>query len=147
MNKNKPRIIKNFEKLDLELQQQVKLAYPEGFSDFLITFTDRDGMLTSGLPFETEDKIYLLRMNEKEANRIIKMDDDYDDDGQLKDVVRGEYEAKFGDMEDMGDIGGGDEEEEDKYADDDLGDDDFDDDDDDDVNINIDDLDDDIEDK
>lgn len=144
MSQNKPRVIKNFDKLEIELQQQVKLAYPDGFSDYLITFTDRDGMLSSALPFETDDKIYLLRMNEKEAHRIIKMDDDYDDDGQLKDVVKTEYEAKFSDMEDMGDMGA-EEEDDDKYDDDeDEGYDD--DDDDDDENINIDDLDEDIED-
>ena len=103
MNKSKPRIIKDFNKLDPELQEQIKLAYPYGFTDNLISFTDRDGMLASALPFETEDKYYLLRMSENEAVRIVEMDDDYDDDGNLKQGVKDEYEEKYSDIDEIPD--------------------------------------------
>jgi len=103
MSQNKPRIIKDFDKLEPELQEQIKLSYPYGFSDSLITFTNKDGMLVSALPFETEDKIYLLRMTEKEARRIIELDEDYDDDGNLKDEIREEYEDKYNDMDYLSD--------------------------------------------
>lgn len=103
MNKSKPRVIKDFKKLEPELQEQIKLEYPYGFSDNLISFTDKDGMLVSALPFETEDKYYLLRMSEKEAVKIIEMDDDYDDDGNLKKGVKDEYEDKYSDFDDIAD--------------------------------------------
>jgi len=99
MSTNKPRIIKDFNKLEIELQEQIKLVYPYGFSDNLITFTNKDGLLVSALPFETDDKYYLLRMTVKEANRIVEMDDDYDDDGNLKKVVKDEYEDKYADID------------------------------------------------
>lgn len=97
---NKPRVIKNYEKLDDEVLQQVKLRYPEGFVDALIRFTDVDGKLNSALPFETEEKYYLIRMTKSEALIIIDDDDDYDDDGNLLDEAREEYIDSLNDDED-----------------------------------------------
>jgi hypothetical protein len=116
MSQSKPRVIKDFNKLDPDMQEQIKLAYPYGFSDNLITFTNKDGMLVSALPFETEDKMYLLRMTEKEAQRIIEMDDDYDEDGVLKTEVRDEYEDKYSDMDYLADNVS--DESDDSYSDD-----------------------------
>ena len=95
----KPRVIKNYEKLDDAVLEQIKLAYPEGFAKNLIRFTDVNGRLASALPFETEEKYYLIRMTKDEAVEIIADDDDYDDDGNLIDDVREGYEDKYGDDE------------------------------------------------
>lgn len=103
---NKPRVIKNYEKLDEDLLQRIKLSYPEGFSKFLIRFTDVDGRLNSALPFETEEKSYLIRMTKSEALVIIDDDDDYDDDGNLLDEARETYEDKLDEDEDSADIAG-----------------------------------------
>ena len=62
MAQNKPRVIKDFEKLDVALQEQIKLLYPKGFTDHLITFNNREGKLVSALPFETDDYYYLVKM-------------------------------------------------------------------------------------
>jgi len=99
MNQSKPRIIKDYDKLDPAIQEQIKLVYPAGFSDSLIYYFDKDGKNVSALPFETEDKYYLIRMTLSEAERIIEDDDDYDDDGFLKDHVREEYEDKYPEVE------------------------------------------------
>jgi hypothetical protein len=99
MNQNKPRVIKDYDKLDAAIQEQIKLVYPAGFSDHLLYYFDKDGKNVSALPFETEDKYYLIRMTLSEAERIIEDDDDYDEDGFLKDHVREEYEDKYADME------------------------------------------------
>ncbi|MBI9069751.1 MAG: hypothetical protein JEZ09_20810 [Salinivirgaceae bacterium] len=99
MSTNKPRVIKDFNKLDPEIQEQIKLVYPYGFSENLITFTNKDGLLVSALPFETDEKYYLLRMTEKEAVRIVEMDDDYDDDGNLKQDIKDDYEDKYSDLD------------------------------------------------
>ncbi len=112
MSQNKPRVIKDYDKLDASIQEQIKLVYPAGFSDHLIYYFDKDGKNVSALPFETEDKYYLIRMTLSEAERIIEDDDDYDDDGFLKDHVREEYEDKYPDMEFAAD-----EEEEDEAED------------------------------
>lgn len=96
----KPRVLKAFEALDLEIQEQIKLAYPEGFEDHLIKFVNKDGVYQSGLPFETEDKYYLVKMTREEASNLIADDDDYDDDGNLRDEVKEEYEDRHSDDED-----------------------------------------------
>ncbi len=105
----KPRVIKDFEKLDQDIQEQIKLEYPEGFEDHLISFTNKEGKRVSALPFETEEKHYLVRMTIEEAQQIIEDDEDYDDDGNLKDDIKEEYQDKHDE----------DSEDDDPYAEDD----------------------------
>ncbi|MBN1132494.1 MAG: hypothetical protein JXR52_02340 [Bacteroidales bacterium] len=99
MKSDKIRVIKDFEKLEQDIQEQIKLTYPAGFSQHLITFTDKEGKYVSALPFETEEKYYLVRMNVQTAKAIIEDDDDYDEDGFLKDEAREEYEDKYSDKD------------------------------------------------
>lgn len=101
MSNGKPRVVKDFEKLTEDIQEQIKLAYPEGFSHQLITFTDKEGFKVSALPFETEEKYYLVRMTKKEATALIEDDDDYDDQGYLKEEIRLDYEEKHMDYDDL----------------------------------------------
>ena len=98
---SKPRVIKDFEKLEKDIQEQIKLEYPEGFEDNLIYFTNKDGKRVSALPFETDEKYYLVRMTIEEAQQIIEDDDDYDEDGNLKDDIKLEYEEKHGEEDDL----------------------------------------------
>jgi len=103
MSQAKPHVIKDFEKLDPEIQEQIKLSYQQGFSQHLITFTNSEGKLVSALPFETEEKYYLVRMTINEAVAIVEGDDDYDDDGVLKGEVKEEYTDKYPDTEPLSD--------------------------------------------
>jgi hypothetical protein len=100
---SKPRVIKAFEKLDTEIQEQIKLAYPRGFEKHLIRFKNIENKFVSALPFETEDKYYMVKMSVEEAQRIILDDDDYNDNGILRSEVREQYEEKFSDDDDLGD--------------------------------------------
>lgn len=131
MNPNKPRVIKDYDKLDPEIQEKIKLEYPSGYSENLIYFNNKEGKRVSALPFETEDKYYLVRMTVYEAERIIEEDDDYDSTGSLKDSAKEEYESKYADDEFM--VAEADVDEVDDVADDDYDDDDDDDYDDDDA--------------
>jgi len=99
MSANKLRVIKDFEKLDKEIVEQIKLTHSEGFSQHLIQFTNREGKLVSALPFETDEKIYLIRMTTQEAQSIILDDDDYDDDGILKDESKEEFADKYAELD------------------------------------------------
>lgn len=103
MNGNKPRILKDYEKLPEDIKEQIKLAYPEGYTQNLVTYTDREGKLVSALPFETEDRYYLVKMTKTEAMRIVEDDDDFDDDGILKDEVKETYEEKYSEFDDEDD--------------------------------------------
>ena len=96
---NKPRVIKDFEKLDDIIQEQIKLSYPNGFSEYLVSYNDKEGQKRTALPFETDEKYYLVRMTVSEAVQIVDDDEDFDDDGMLKDEIKEEYEEKFSDVE------------------------------------------------
>ncbi len=130
MTISKPRVIKDYNKLDKELQQQIKLIYADGFADNLIHFFDKNGQKITVLPFETEDKYYMLRMTENEAVALVDEDDDYDDEGFLKDEVKQEYEDKYSELDHIADKLNDDEDiPDDDDDDDDGGDDEGDDDD------------------
>jgi len=101
MSQSKPKVIKDFDKMDEALQEQIKLTYPNGFVDHLIRFTNKDGKLVSALPFETDEKYYLVRMTASEAKELIRDDTDYDGDGNLKEDIRDEYEDKYADLDYM----------------------------------------------
>jgi hypothetical protein len=92
---NKPRIVKDYHKIEEVVKQQIKLAYPDGFEEHLIKFKNKDGLNVSALPFETDEKYYLVRMTITEAQEIIEEDDDYDEDGTLRSEAREEYEENF----------------------------------------------------
>ena len=105
MQQSKPRVVKDYDKLDDSVIEAIKLEYPFGFEDNLITFTNAEGRKVSALPFEAEDKYYLVRMTVAEAQAIIDDDDDYDEDGNLTDEAREQLEASLDEQD-------GDEEEE-----------------------------------
>lgn len=96
---NKPKVIKSYENLSEELLEQIKLTYPRGFLRHLISFSDGKGIRQKGLPFETEDKYYLIKMSPAKAKGIIEEDDDFDDAGNLKIKVRDKYLDNQSDLE------------------------------------------------
>lgn len=65
-----------------------------GYSKHLITFTNKNGEIKKGLPFETEEFYFLIRMNEAKAEAIIEDDEDYDKSGNLKKSAKEKYEDK-----------------------------------------------------
>lgn len=103
MSVNKPKVLKSYSKLDKQLQQQIKLVYADGFADNLIHFFDKTGLKITVLPFETEDKYYMIRMTENEAVSIIVDDDDFDDEGFLKGDVKQNYVDKYADLNHVSD--------------------------------------------
>lgn len=104
-NIDKIRVTQEYERLSDELKEQLKLVYPEGYSQSLIQFMNKDGKKVNGLRFETDEKIYLIRMTVTEAERIISDDDDFDESGSLKEEIKDEYEDKYSDLEYLSDEG------------------------------------------
>ena len=96
----KPRVVKDYYKLELNIQEQIKLNYPHGFDKHLITFKNIKGAFVSALPFETDEKYYLVRMTRAEAIAIIAGDDDYNDNGRLKKDVIEDLQLKHDDDDD-----------------------------------------------
>ena len=101
-NTSKIRVTQSYEKLSEALQEQIKLVYPNGFSQHLIAFKDRDGNTIKGLRFETDEKIYLVRMTTLQAENIVTEDEDFDENGNLKDDAKMDYEDKHAEIEYLG---------------------------------------------
>ncbi len=93
----KPRVVKDYDKLDDNVKEIIKLNYPFGFEDNLISFTNTEGHKVSALPFETDDRYYLVRMTVSQAQSIIEDDEDYDEEGNLTEEAREEYADKYDD--------------------------------------------------
>lgn len=106
---SKPRIIKDYEKLPQEVVEQIKLVYPRGFTRHLVSFVNREGERKMGLPFETEEYYYLIRMTAAKAENIIEQDDDYDEEGFLKAKAKARYEDKYDDLDFLDDLNSNDD--------------------------------------
>lgn len=96
---SKKRIVKDFEALPDELIARIKLEYPYGFAQHLLSYTNKDGNKVSALPFETEEVYYLIRMTVLEAQQIIEEDEDYDEGGTLREDFA--LEGMEGDEEEL----------------------------------------------
>lgn len=90
----KKRIVLDYEKLDVETVNGIKMKYPEGYKEHLVTFTNAQGRYVSALPFEAEEIYYLVRMTELEAIQIIREDNDFGRDGKLREGFTGEVEPE-----------------------------------------------------
>ena len=89
---SKPRVIKDYDKLEKIIIQQIKMKYPLGYEKHLIQFKNHKKALISALPFEAEDRVYLVRMSRDEANKIISDDPDYNDNGILREKAKAKIE-------------------------------------------------------
>lgn len=92
---SKPRVVKDYAKLTAKIVGQIKLKYPRGYVFHLITYKNHKGKFISALPFEAEDRHYLVRMTQAEAQAIISGDKDYDDDGNLKEKAKNKLIKKY----------------------------------------------------
>ena len=110
---SKKRVVKDYDVLPEEIIRLVKIKYPTGYANHLVFYTDKEGKKVSALPFETEDVYYLIRMTVQEAKRLIKEDEDYDEEGVLReDFTDIEVDDEFdgqGEDDDEIDDGGSDE--------------------------------------
>ena len=88
---SKKRVVKDYEKLSVDIINQIKLTYPDGVVENLVKYDNAEGKRVSALPFETEDIYYLIRMTADEAEQIIEDDDDYED-GVLREDFEEEVE-------------------------------------------------------
>lgn len=78
MNQGKLKVIKNFEKLDVSIQEMVKKAFPFGFAEDLLSISNKEGALIKVLPFETDDTYFLIKFPSGNTT-FIDADDVYDD--------------------------------------------------------------------
>ncbi len=104
----KKRVVKDYDALPEDIVRLVKMKYPTGYADHLVSYSDKEGKKVSALPFEADDAYYLIRMTILEAKRLVKEDEDFDDEGVLRE--------DFADVE-VGDEFDGEGEDDDELAD------------------------------
>lgn len=111
----KKRVVKDYYALTEDIIKSIKAKYPTGYADHLVTYLDKEGKKVSALPFETEDTYYLIRMSIQEAKRLVKEDDDFDDELPIKeDIAEVEVDDEFdGEGEDDDELADGSADEDD----------------------------------
>lgn len=67
---SKPKVIKDYNKLDEGLKQELLSSFPRGFDKYLITFKNHKNKLISALPYETEDFSYFIKMTREQSFAI-----------------------------------------------------------------------------
>ena len=77
------KIIKDYVDLPKEVLLLLKTAYPYGYAEHLVSFTDKNGAKTTALPFDTNEVSYLIRMTKQEAIIIMEDDEELDQPDQV----------------------------------------------------------------
>lgn len=111
----KKRVVKDYQALTEEIVRAIREKYPSGYADHLVSYSDKDGKKVSALPFETEDTYYLIRMSVQEAKRLVKDDEEFDDEVPAKeDIADVDVDDEFdGEGEDDDDLAEGSSDEDD----------------------------------
>ncbi len=81
-NTSKKRLVTSIHNLSAELLEELKAKYPLGFTDAMIRIDKPNGDFFYGVPFETEEVIYLVKIDVKIDDAPEEEDDKdyYDDD-------------------------------------------------------------------
>jgi hypothetical protein len=115
----KKRAIVSYDKLTIDQKKQLLLAFPDGFSEGMTQIKTPTGETLDALLWETEEIIYLVKLN-KPVSKPVKanFDDDDDDDDDFEDDipddVKEEESDDDDDVEDDYDVADEDEEEDDE---------------------------------
>jgi len=112
---NKLKVIQSYDKLSKELQREFKQMYANGYSEHLIEFTNAKGEIVSALPFETDDKYYLIKMSHRKIQTVPDDIDQDIDESKLDEEFKSKYKDEYPEDEEEKP----EEEEDDDYDDDD----------------------------
>ncbi len=74
MENDKLRVIMDYKKLSRDLKEKIQIAYSTGFGASMVSFKNNKGQKVIALRFETDDKIYLLRMTDEMARGLMEND-------------------------------------------------------------------------
>lgn len=102
---SKKRAIISYDKLNIDQKKQLLVDFPDGFSEGMTQIKTPTGETLDALLWETEEVIYLIKLNKPNAKAKSVDDDEEDFDDDLP-----KFEDVKGDEEDIID-----DEEEDEY--------------------------------
>jgi hypothetical protein len=114
----KKRAIVSYDKLTIDQKKQLLVAFPDGFSEGMTQIKTPTGETLDALLWETEEIIYLVKLN-KPVGKPVKapIDDDDDDEEDFEDDIPDdvkEEETEDDDVDDDYDVADDTEEEEDE---------------------------------
>jgi hypothetical protein len=100
----KRRAIISYDKLSLEQKKQILRDYPDGYINHLTTIKTPTGEVLDALIWETEEVIYLVKINKIMSKpKPIAADEDDDFDDELEDKVPDIKDDDLGDEEEEDD--------------------------------------------
>ena len=102
---SKRRAIISYDKLTIEQKKQILRDFPDGYINHLTTIKTPTGEMLDALMWETEEIIYLVKINKITPKKVVSDDDDDDFEDDVEEVDG---------MKDEDDVDA-DEEEEDEY--------------------------------
>lgn len=83
---SKKRAIVSYEKLSIEQKKELLVAFPDGFSEGMTKITTPTGEVLDALLWETDEVIYLVKLNRTFTKPVVTDDDD--DDFEDEDLVK-----------------------------------------------------------
>ncbi len=76
----KKRAIVSYDKLTIDQKKQLSIAFPDGFSEGMTQIKTPTGEILDALLWETEEVIYLIKLNKPVVKPIKAVADEDDDD-------------------------------------------------------------------
>jgi len=95
----KKRVVISFHNLPIELQEEVKKLYPNGYAEHMIRVDKSPGVFFYGVVFETEDISYFVKINVKIDDKI----EEEEDKGYYDDEIKGAEEISDSESDDEND--------------------------------------------
>lgn len=77
---SKKRAIVSYDKLSIEQKKELLKAFPDGFSAGMTQIKTPTGETLDALYWDTEEVIYLVKINKMPSKPVVGDDDDDDDD-------------------------------------------------------------------
>jgi hypothetical protein len=81
----KKRAIVSFEKLTLDQKKKLEATFPDGYADAMTKVNTPTGEVLDAIFWETEDIIYLVKL-QKAPSKPVSLDDDSDDSDDIDDI-------------------------------------------------------------
>ena len=84
---SKKRAIVTYEKLSLEMRDKLEDAFPEGFGGNMTQITTPTGEILDALLWETEEIIYLVKLNKVNKKRVVIPEEEEDEEeDEIEDI-------------------------------------------------------------
>ena len=115
---SKKRAIVTYEKLSEDMKDRLEEAFPEGFGGSMTQIKTPTGETLDALLWETEEIIYLVKLNKITKKPVVIPDEEEFDDLPEEDVKSDEMDNLEEDADDDGDDDGDDDDEEEDESED-----------------------------